>query len=78
MLEIDLGEVLEKLPLNATEPVVKTEFVSPLLQVLGFNPSERYPEFSTDGGGDCVDFAARKNTYNDDFFCLPDVTHICY
>jgi cellulose biosynthesis protein BcsQ len=63
----DLIRALESLPPVASEALVSTIFVEPLLQALGFSKFERCPEFSTGEGGDAVDFAARKNSPDDNF-----------
>ncbi len=59
------------MPTGATESTVKTVFLPHLLEALGFNEFERYSEYSTGKGADCVDFAARKNSGNDRFLDSP-------
>lgn len=63
----DLIRALESLPSIAPEAVVSTIFVEALLETLGFSKFERCPQFSSGDGGDAVDFAARKNTIDDNF-----------
>ena len=62
-----LGDVLKKLPPQATEAVISGNFIPALLQALGFSSDEYYPQFSTGNGNDSVDFAARKNSGKDAF-----------
>lgn len=62
-----LGDALEKLPPNASEPIISGNFIPALLQALGFNSDEYYPQFSTGNGADRVDFAARRNSGKDTF-----------
>jgi hypothetical protein len=63
----NLGVALEKLPVGASESIISANFIPVLLQVLGFNSDEYYPQFSTGNGNDRVDFAARKNSGKDNF-----------
>ena len=63
----DLEKALSDLPASAEEAIVSAIFVNPLLKALGFDQSERHPEFSTGSGSDAVDFAVRKNTPDDVF-----------
>lgn len=58
----------ENLPPKANEATVKSNFVVPLLETLGFAQQERYAEFSTGRNSDKVDFAARSNNGADDKF----------
>lgn len=67
MGNMDWENILSSLPPNADEAVVSSIFVEPLLESLGFNKYERYPQFSTGRGGDAVDFAARRNTTDEIF-----------
>ncbi|QIR36726.1 AAA family ATPase [Tolypothrix sp. PCC 7910] len=60
-----LREVLQSLPDNAQEPIVDHLFASQLLNALGFQSEEIYPEYNTGDGP--VDKAARK-TIGDDVF----------
>ena len=69
MLNVDWSEILDSIPPNAPEAVVSVQFVKPLLEKLGFNPSEQVPAFTTGKGA--VDFAARKNTDSDNFLFSP-------
>jgi cellulose biosynthesis protein BcsQ len=64
---MDWSTVLANIPPNAREDDVGTRFVPHLLEALGFDPNERVGQFATGSGGDCVDFAARKNTADDVF-----------
>jgi cellulose biosynthesis protein BcsQ len=68
---VDLSKELGKLPAGATESTVKTVFLPHLLEALGFNEFERYSEYSTGKGADCVDFAARKNSGTNSFLAAP-------
>ena len=58
---------LQSLPEDAKEPVVSTLFASQLLNSIGFEPGEIYPEYPTGNGNEAVDKAARK-TMGDDLF----------
>ncbi len=62
---IDWHQLLNHLPTDAHEAIIRDDFVQPLLKELGFTSSEYCPEFPT-GTGE-VDYAARKNTDNDIF-----------
>lgn len=62
----NLGKVLSNLPANATEAVIELNFASPLLNALGFEDQEIYPQYP-DGNSKFVDRAARK-TVGDDIF----------
>ena len=65
MTNFDWVSILEAIPQNAEEAIVKEKFVKPLIGALGFSSEEWRPEFSTDTGA--VDFAARKNNDADNF-----------
>ena len=67
MTTISLQSVLQELPENASEPVVEQIFSAPLLEALGFNSQETYPEYPT-GDGKSVDKAARSNNGAEDIF----------
>lgn len=67
MPSVDLSKELGKLPTGATESTVSAIFVPPLLEALGFNEFERYSQYRTGKGTDCVDFAARKKIGDDEF-----------
>jgi cellulose biosynthesis protein BcsQ len=67
MPSVDLSKELSKLPTGATESTVTSIFLPPLLEALGFNQFERYSQYKTGKGNDCVDFAARKNFGDDKF-----------
>ncbi len=60
------------LPPNATESIVSSQFVEPLLDALGFNDLERHPQFKTGDGAKSVDFAARENSDGDIFLSSPN------
>ncbi len=64
---IDWSAVLANIPPKAIENDVGTHFIPYLLEALGFDTTERAGQFATGVGGDCVDFAARKNTADDVF-----------
>ena len=61
----ELKEVIESLPNNAPEPVVRDRFMPPFMRALGFDWSETVPELETGRGP--VDYAARYNRENDRF-----------
>lgn len=63
---INLGKVLSNIPANASEAIIALNFASPLLNALGFEGKEIYPQYP-DGNGKLVDRAARK-TIGDDIF----------
>ncbi|MBD3886958.1 AAA family ATPase [Phormidium tenue FACHB-886] len=67
MSNTNLENALNALPHMAEEAIVSAIFVNPLLEALGFDKSERHPEFNTGSGRDAVDFAVRKNTLDDIF-----------
>lgn len=67
MATIDWEQVLDSIPQNATEAIVSAQFVSVLIQELGFTSNDQFPQFSTGRGADTVDFAARKNIGTDKF-----------
>ncbi len=62
-----LQKALSSLPQNAPEAIIKQNFVPVLLEALGFNQNESFPEYPTGKGNDKVDFAARKNVEGDIF-----------
>lgn len=62
-----LQKALRQLPPVADEAVVSQYFIESLLTSLGFDTSERYPQYKTGNGNDAVDFSARKNTAGDIF-----------
>ena len=64
MSQINWQENIAQLPSNAIEAIVGTSFVIPLLQSLGYSDNNQNQEFPTGNGGDCVDFAARKESNN--------------
>lgn len=70
MSQINWQEHFANIPLNATEKTIERLFVVPLLQSLGYNLNNYTQQFSTGNGGDCVDFAARKDS--DNFLTNPE------
>ncbi|XGV99644.1 MAG: ParA family protein [Leptolyngbya sp. BL-A-14] len=64
---MDWSKVLANIPPQATEADVGSHFVPYLLEALGFSANERVGELATGAGSDSVDFAARKNTADDNF-----------
>ncbi|BAQ63470.1 AAA family ATPase [Geminocystis sp. NIES-3709] len=62
----NLSKLLFNLPENASEAVIDVNFASVLLNALGFEDQEIYPQYP-DGNGKFVDRAARK-TVGDDVF----------
>lgn len=71
MTTIDWDQVLDSIPDNAIEPIISAQFVSVLIQELGFTSNEQFPQFSTGQGAQKVDFAARKNTDINKFLFSP-------
>ena len=71
MSHLNWSDILDNIPINAIEPIVETQFVKPLLEALGFNNQEQFPQFSTGKGGEKVDFAVRKNKDGDTFLFAP-------
>ncbi len=67
VMPTNLRDALQKLPPQAPEPIISGNFIPALLQALGFNSDEYYPQFSTGNGNDRVDFAARRNHGKDSF-----------
>lgn len=59
MTSISLRSALQSLPENALEAIVNRQFASKLLEALGFQAEEVYPEYPI--GRMAVDIAARKN-----------------
>ncbi|MEP0799921.1 AAA family ATPase [Funiculus sociatus] len=64
---LNWNNILGSIPAKAHEPIVSNQFVVPLLEALGFNNQERFPQFGTGRGADKVDFAVRKNNDGDIF-----------
>ncbi len=62
---VSLQSILHKLPDDAQEAIVNSNFASELLEALGFRTNEIYPEYQTGNGA--VDKAARKNIGDDVF-----------
>src|SRR5919199_570244 len=71
MTNIVWNHVLASIPPNASELIVSSLFVDPLLHSLGFDAQERFPGFKTGRGADAVDFAARKNHNGNNFLSSP-------
>lgn len=71
MLQLNWSDILDTIPINAIEPIVEAQFVKPLLEALGFNNQEQFPQFPTGRGAEKVDFAARKNKNGDTFLFAP-------
>ncbi|MEH2022250.1 AAA family ATPase [Nostoc sp.] len=66
MLLTDWNQILDNiLPDESSETLISEIFVRPLINALGFNDKERFPQFPTGHG--TVDFAVRKNTDGDIF-----------
>jgi cellulose biosynthesis protein BcsQ len=65
MTTTSLQSALRSIPENAKESVVNALFGTPLLEALGFQPEEIYPEYNTGIG--TVDQAARKTIGDDKF-----------
>ncbi|HAC63711.1 MAG TPA: chromosome partitioning protein [Cyanothece sp. UBA12306] len=73
----DLKSRWQKLDSDAKEIVVADNFIRPFLEVLGFDQySEIYPQFPTGRNNAMVDFAARKNTQNDQFITTKKAPHL--
>ncbi|NEQ68404.1 MAG: AAA family ATPase [Symploca sp. SIO2D2] len=65
---MSIQQVLDSIPTDAREPLVK-EFLFPqFFQALGFVEGEYYPEYPTGQGGDKVDYGVRKNLDDNDIF----------
>ena len=71
MANINWVQVLGSIPQNATEAIVNAQFVSLLIEALGFTKNEQFPQFPTGQGAQKVDFAARKNTESENFLFSP-------
>ena len=68
MTESSLLQAWRDLPIDAPEAVVSANFAAPpLFDALGFNQTERLPQFQTGIGSQAVDFAVRHNTHQDIF-----------
>lgn len=68
MKDINWNQVLDGIPDNASEAIVNSQFVSVLIEALGFTKNEmQFPQFPTGRGADTVDFAARQNIGTDKF-----------
>ncbi|MEH2375885.1 hypothetical protein [Nostoc sp.] len=66
MLLTDWSHLLDNiLPDESSEAYISDMFVRPLINALGFNQQELFPQFDTGNGR--VDFAARKNVDSDIF-----------
>ena len=72
MTNINWDKVLDSIPQNATEASVNSQFVSLLIEALGFTKNEmQFPQFPTGRSADKVDFAARKNIGANKFLFSP-------
>jgi len=71
MTTINWGQVLDSIPENAIEAIVNSQFVSVLIEALGFTKNDQFPQFPTGQGAQKVDFAARKNTVSEKFLFSP-------
>ena len=71
MTTINWGQVLDSIPENAIEAIVNSQFVSVLIEALGFTKNDQFPQFPTGQGAQKVDFAARKNTESEKFLFSP-------
>lgn len=67
IITVSLRSILHSLPGSAPEAVVDLHFAPALLEALGFQANEIYPEYPTGKGS--VDKAARKN-FGDDVFLI--------
>jgi cellulose biosynthesis protein BcsQ len=65
MPSINLSATLQSIPHNAQEPIVDQFFATRLLEALGFNQGEVYPQYESGAGP--VDYAARKNVEDNVF-----------
>lgn len=68
MSKSSLQEAWLSLPEKASEPILGSMLISPILEYFGYNKSEYFPECSTGKGNEKVDFAARKNESPQDIF----------
>ena len=70
-LDPEQGDALKRawlnLPQDAQQAMINVVFVPELINFLGFDPTERVPEYSTGKGGDKVDYALRHNREEDIF-----------
>ncbi|MEG4418242.1 AAA family ATPase [Microcoleus sp. LAD1_D5] len=71
MTTINWGQVLDSIPENAIEAIVNSQFVSVIIEALGFTKNDQFPQFPTGQGAQKVDFAARKNTESEKFLFSP-------
>ncbi|MDY6936977.1 MAG: AAA family ATPase [Cyanobacteriota bacterium] len=67
MSKPDLRQSFLSLPENASEAIVDSLLIPPLLNSLGFDLQERVPQYPTGNGSDLVDYALRHNTETDIF-----------
>ena len=61
MDENSLQQALLNLPDSEPEAVVNAVFIPAFLSALGFELTERIPQYKTGNGGDAIDYALRKN-----------------
>ncbi len=60
--QIDLVDLLNRLPIDAKEPIVRNNFIDYFLQYLDFNPlTDIFQEFPTEKGTKVVDYALCKS-----------------
>lgn len=71
MPDSPLKQAFLSLPEQAQEPIVSDFFMPKLIEALGFQLDEQYPQFPTGAGAQVVDYALRKNTTNDSFLHSP-------
>ena len=65
---MSIQQVLDAIPPDAREPLVKEILFPQFFEALGFVDREYYPEYPTGQGGDSVDYAVRKNLDKNDIF----------
>lgn len=63
-----LRDAIKSIPSEGNESIVINNFLIPFMEFLGYEPEERYPNFSTGRGRHSVDFALRKNVNLNDLF----------
>lgn len=71
MPDSPLKQAFLSLPEEAPEQIVANFFMPKLIEALGFQFDEQYPQFPTGAGLQTVDYALRKNTTNDSFLHSP-------
>ena len=68
MGETELQKAWRLLPKDALEATIETTLIPSLFNALGFDNNEYLPQYKTGKGEKKVDFAARKNTSQEDIF----------